>query len=286
MSFNVGDIVGRKSYDVDVHFRIISIDRNEQIAELKGVDMRLFADSPLGDLVKIDDGTRGRKQMEEEERTSSSLQEIKHKREYGESYFELPGRVLHMDGDQTYLKKCMEVYRELQIPVYGIHVPETEMPKRLLSLLKQIQPDILIMTGHDAYSKSKGEKDDINAYRHSSQFREAVHKAREYERNRDQLIIFAGACQSHFEALISAGANFASSPERVNIHALDPVFIVEKACYTPINQIISVRQILYYSVTGSSGLGGIDTRGTLRVGKPGIQEDDDDASDDQDVYDI
>ena len=38
----------------------------------------------------------------------------------------------------------------------------------------------------------------------------------------DQLVIFAGACQSHFESLIQAGANFASSPSRVNIHALRP----------------------------------------------------------------
>ncbi len=28
---------------------------------------------------------------------------------------------------------------------------------------------------------------------------------------------FAGACQSYFEALISAGANFASSPARILI---------------------------------------------------------------------
>ena len=35
-----------------------------------------------------------------------------------------------------------------------------------------------------------------------------------------RLIIVAGACQSHFEALLQAGANFASSPGSVLIHAL------------------------------------------------------------------
>ena len=43
---------------------------------------------------------------------------------------------------------------------------------------------------------------------------------------------FAGACQSHFEALIRAGANFASSPSRINIHALDPVYVVGKISFT------------------------------------------------------
>lgn len=268
MSFKVGDIVGRKSYGVDIHFRIIGIEPITQQAELKGIDIRLFADAPIEDLVRIDDETRDKFRELDDHRTSSSVQEIKQHREQGEAFFELPGRVLHMDGDANYLKKCMDVYRELSIPVYGIHMPEKEMPERVYELLDHIKPDILIMTGHDAFSKSKGSKNDLKAYRHSSYFCQAVKRAREYERHRDHLIVFAGACQSHFEALISSGANFASSPERVNIHALDPVFIVEKACYTSIDQIISVKQILHYSVTGSSGLGGIDTRGTYRIGKP------------------
>ncbi|GAA0353380.1 sporulation peptidase YabG [Bacillus horti] len=275
MSFKVGDIVGRKSYQVDIHFRIIAIDHKTQEAELKGIDMRLFADAPLEDLVRIDDDTRDKLRELDEQRTSSSVEQIKQDRESsegeGDGFFELPGRVLHMDGDANYLKKCMEVYRELNIPVYGIHMPEKEMPDRVTELLNQLRPEILIMTGHDAYSKTKGERNDLKAYRHSSYFCEAVKLAREYERHRDNLIIFAGACQSHFEALISSGANFASSPERVNIHALDPVFIVEKACYTSIDQIINVKQILHYSVTGSSGLGGIDTRGTYRMGKPKLK---------------
>lgn len=271
MSFLIGDIVGRKSYGVDIHFRIVAINPYTKEAELKGIDMRLFADAPLDDLVLIDNETRDRFRELDDHRTSSSVEEIKLRREQEETFFELPGRVLHMDGDANYLKKCMNVYRELNIPVYGIHMAEKEMPERVYELLDQIQPDILIMTGHDAFSKSKGAIQELKAYRHSSFFCDAVRRARDYERNRDNLIIFAGACQSHFEALISSGANFASSPERVNIHALDPVFIVEKACYTSIDQIINVKQILHYSVTGSSGLGGIDTRGTYRIGKPKLK---------------
>jgi spore coat assemly protein len=130
MPFKVGDIVGRKSYGVDVHFRITAIDEQTQLADLKGIDVRLYADSPLEDLVMIDDDTRGDKEKSEEEKTYNSLRELRQKREFGE-YFELPGRVLHMDGDSTYLKKCMSIYKELNIPAFGIHLPEVEMPLRV-----------------------------------------------------------------------------------------------------------------------------------------------------------
>ena len=97
---------------------------------------------------------------------------------------------------------------------------------------------------------------------------EAVIKAREYEPNRDDLIIFAGACQSHYEALIDAGANFASSPGRVLIHAFDPVFLAEKLAYTSIFDALSLRDILSNTITGTEGVGGIETRGCLRLGYP------------------
>lgn len=268
MSFKVGDLVARKSYNEDVHFRIIAINHMNKEAELKGVDMRLWADAPLSDLVKLDQNKRGQREEQDDEQTSSSVQQLKRGREPGGSFFEVPGRVLHIDGDVNYLKKCLKVYRELEIPVYGIHVPESDMPERIYPLLSYIQPDILVLTGHDAYIKSKGSRHDIDAYRHSNYFKEAVVRARQYERNRDDLIIFSGACQSHFEALIEAGSNYASAPERVNIHALDPVYIVEKACYTSIRDIIDLNEVLRYSISGKSGIGGIDTRGTFRSGTP------------------
>lgn len=272
MRFQVGDIVGRKSYASDVHFRIISFNKQTKEAVLKGIDMRLIADAPLDDLVKINEETRDSLLEREEQQTSSSVKEIKQQREQENSFFRLPGRVLHLDGDPNYLKKCLDLYRELNIPAFGVHVPEVDMPERVRGLLEKVKPDILVLTGHDAFSKSKGKKSDLHAYRHSAYFKEAVIRARQYEKNRDNLIIFSGACQSYFEVLIHAGANYASSPGRVNIHALDPVYIVEKACYTSINKIINLQEVLQYSVTGSSGLGGIDTRGTHRLGKPSLKD--------------
>jgi len=81
-------------------------------------------------------------------------------------------------------------------------------------------------------------------------------------------VIFAGACQSHFESLIFAGANFASSPQRVNIHALDPVNIVSKISFTPFMENINVWDVLRNTLTGEKGLGGVETKGVLRTGMP------------------
>ena len=50
MLFNIGDLVTRNSYNNDVVFKIIDIDND--IAILKGVNIRLCADSKLDDLKK------------------------------------------------------------------------------------------------------------------------------------------------------------------------------------------------------------------------------------------
>ena len=99
----------------------------------------------------------------------------------------------------------------------------------------------------------------------------AVMIARQYERDRDALIIVAGACQSHFEALLQAGANFASSPARVLIHALDPLYIAAKAAYTSIRETIDVFEVIDNTYSGMDGLGGIETRGSYRRGLARIQ---------------
>ena len=75
---------------------------------------------------------------------------------------------------------------------------------------------------------------------------------------------------SNFEKIIEAGANFASSPNRMLIHALDPVFIVESIAYTPIDRTVSLKDIIKHTVTGTDGVGGIETRGQLRRGYPRV----------------
>jgi len=285
VSIKIMDIVGRKSYQCDIVFRIIDIkeEYGQKLAVLYGEDVRLIADAPYEDLVSINKPMQRKISQEFEFLKEQSLELfrqdvhlLRQKQEYMATnaynkqmnYFQLPGKVLHLDGDPAYLKKCLTLYEKIGIPVTGIHCDEKEMHKKIGKLLDYYRPDILVITGHDAYSKTMGEKQDINAYRHSKYFVQTVREARKKMPNLDQLVIFAGACQSHFESLIHAGANFASSPSRVNIHALDPVYIVAKISFTPFMERVNVWEVLRSTLTGEKGLGGIETKGVLRTGMP------------------
>ena len=93
-------------------------------------------------------------------------------------------------------------------------------------------------------------------------------KAREYESSHEKLIIVAGGCSSYYESLITAGANFASSPKRINIHALDPAIIAAKMSLSDINKDIDLKEILEKTKYGKDGIGGIITKGTMYVGYP------------------
>lgn len=285
MGFKIKDLVGRKSYGCDILFRIIDMkEKNgKQIAILFGEEYRLIADAPLNDLILIDH--RKKIEMTKEYRSleensfrlfQQELERLKYEQEYDSTngyeyspnYFQLPGKVLHIDGDPNYLEKCLNLYKKIGVPITGIHCDEKEMPYQITPLLEHYRPDILVITGHDSYSKAKGTIEDLNAYRHSKYFVQTVQQARKKIPHLDQLVIFAGACQSHFESLIYAGANFASSPSRVNIHALDPVYVVAKIAFTPFMERINVWDVLRNTLTGEKGLGGVETKGVLRVGMP------------------
>ncbi len=278
----------RKSYNHDVLFRIASIDK--AMVRLYGEEYRLEADAPIDDITKIEkrDLEKRRKKEKEKEEFSYRLfyqdyQLMKEKREYAATdgyqhdakYFQIPAKVLHLDGDSMYLRKCIGLYQRLGLHVHGVHLHEKEMPNEIVPLIKKVQPNIIVITGHDSFSKHKGTKSDLRAYRHSKYFVEAVREARRLIPDLDQLVIFAGACQSHFESLIRAGANFASSPMRINIHALDPVYIAAKIAYTPFLERVSVWDALRNTLSGEKGMGGIETKGLLRTGMPYIEEDDD-----------
>lgn len=279
------DLVGRRKYNCDILFRVIDIQEmnGQKLVVLYGADIRLVADAPYDDLVVINQNQRSK--ITEEYRTleeqsyrlfAQDIDLIKQRQEYeatggyvkSSNYFQIPGKVLHLDGDAAYLEKCMTLYEKIGVPVTGIHCNEKEMPNQIGKLIDRFRPDIIVITGHDAYSKAKGKMNDINAYRHSKHFVQTVKEARKKIPHLDQLVIFAGACQSHFESLIYAGANFASSPSRINIHALDPVYIVAKISFTPFMERINVWDVLRNTLTGEKGLGGIETRGVLRTGMP------------------
>ncbi|WP_040953029.1 sporulation peptidase YabG [Gorillibacterium massiliense] len=278
-----GEWVMRKSYGGDVTFAIHQI--NGRLAILKGVDVRLLADAPESDLIPVDPANLAQNVELDRKRKERSIRQFGRLRRHNEqnvrsggklvphnSYFEVPGRVLHLDGDQHYLQKSMQLYKELRVPAAGYFVSEGNMAAALRRLLPELQPDIVVVTGHDGILKQRREKDifNLSSYKNSHNFVNAVKVAREYDRSRDSLVIVAGACQSHFEALLQAGANFASSPRRVLIHALDPLYIAAKVAYTPLRETVEIADILPHTLSGLEGLGGLETRGVYRIGLPRV----------------
>lgn len=254
MHFNIGDIVSRNSYNNDVVFEIIAI--NGDVAILKGTFIRLYADAPLSDL-KIDDNNRD----EYEPSTEDLLLDR-------DEYFYLPGKILHIDGDEDYLNKSLDFYKKAGVLAIGICVNESELPNKIEKLLKENKPDIVVITGHDAYYEKMGSSNNINNYKNSKYFVRAVQIARDYEKAHEKLVIIAGACQSDYEDIIKSGANFASSPKRVNIHALDPALIATTVALTDKNKELNLKELLNKTKYGKNGMGGLIGNGMMYVGYP------------------
>ena len=251
MKFLVGDYVTRTSHNNDIIFKITRIEGN--IAYLKGLNVRLEADSLLTDLVMSKEHNSS-----DEDIISKSVRDISLDRS---DYFYLPGVILHIDGDEEYLDRCMTFYEKMHVKANGVYIPEVEMSSRINSLLDEYHPDILVLTGHDAFYKQ-------DKYQYSSNYIDSVREARKYEKNQDKLIVIAGACQSNYEDLIRAGANFASSPKRINIHALDPAVIAVSIAFSDKNKSIDLLPLIEKTKFGSDGIGGIITSGTMYVGYP------------------
>lgn len=287
--FKIGDFVSRLSHHKDILFQIEDVyhQNNMPMALLKGVDLRLRADAPVDDLeaVSVTDVNHFRQKYV---RKSTELMRNIEKRRHNtiDSFlsrakinykrpemtemeiFEMPGTVLHLDGDREYLDLCLATYRQLGLKAHGFFVPEAEQANVVKDYLSEYAPDILVITGHDGFLRGRKNFSSLESYRNSKSFVRAVRRAREYAPGRDDLIIFAGACQSHYESLIGAGANFASSPKRVLIHAYDPVFIAEKVAFTPFNQMVPIKETVRDTITGTDGVGGVETHGRLRLGYP------------------
>lgn len=286
----LGDIVVRKSYGKDVRFKVVDIQviDDKKIFILKGKSIRIIADAFEDDLEVVDN--RYDDMMSQEVRdkickasfnskkyklrdnfnfrsepcNNKSVKNIKKKKfNFGKS-----GKILHVDGDFEYLKKCLDIYEELMVNACGECVEESKQPDVIIDLVEFYAPDIVVLTGHDSMSKNISDYMDLNCYKNSKYFLSSVKKLREYERNLDDLVIFAGACQSCYELLIEGGANFATSPRRVLVHCLDPVLVCSKIFNTSIDKTVKIDEIISETITGFSGVGGIQTRGKYREGFP------------------
>ena len=258
MDINVGDLVTRKSYKHDIVFMVTSIDNN--ICNLKGTNVRLIADSPIDDLEKYHgQNDEDEKEFNERIKPTSVLDR--------NDYFYLPGKILHIDADKDYLDRCLKYYEDMNIWAIGICEKENIVPDKIIEYLEEYNPNIVVITGHDAYDKHHN-LNDLNGYKNSMYFVKSVKNARKYENSHEKLIIIAGACQSDYDELIKAGANFASSPKRINIHALDPAVVASKISLSEITKDIDLKGILDNTKYGKDGMGGIITKGTMYVGYP------------------
>ena len=257
MNFKIGDIVTRKSYNNDTPFIITDIVDN--VCYLKGLNIRLEADADISDLTLYNGDDK------EEIEFIERLKPLDLNRD---DYFYIPGKILHIDADKDYLKRCLTYYEKMNIWAKGIVEKEEDIKLHIKDLINEYNPNIVVITGHDAYYNKKGDKSDINAYKNSINFIESVKEASKVEKSHDNLIIIAGACQSDYEELIKAGANFASSPKRVNIHALDPAIIASKMSLSEVSKDIDLKSILESTKYGSSGIGGVKTKGTMYIGYP------------------
>ncbi|EOU1761684.1 TPA: sporulation peptidase YabG [Clostridium perfringens] len=287
----VGDLVVRKSYSKDITFKIIDIKENDEGITyiLKGLHIRIIADSKGEDLEKVEDDFAGDKDKSFDSKMNDIIKKVILSREQKNNQlmtrgseednlkrtekekglvFGRPGRILHIDGDPSYMETCLKAYKQLNLNAVGIAVSEREQPLKILSLVKEYNPDIVVLTGHDGVLKDSKGMLDLNNYRNSKYFIESVKILRNYNSSYDELVIFAGACQSCYESILEAGANFASSPNRVLIHCLDPVLACERVAYTRIDEIVSIKDVIENTITGIKGVGGLQTRGKYREGYP------------------
>lgn len=103
-----GDLVTRKSYNHDTVFKVINI--KENIFYLKGIDMRIYANSPKDDL-------RIYKEKVIEENYLAKLD--KNLILDRDDFFYLPAKILHIDGDADYLKRCLNFYNSAGVLAIG-----------------------------------------------------------------------------------------------------------------------------------------------------------------------
>lgn len=258
MPIKKGDLVTRKSYDHDTLFKVMNIKGN--ICYLKGMDVRLYADSEKEDLVIATKEVQQRLEDDSDSLEGDFLDRSE--------FFYLPGKVMHIDGDAEYLKRCLDYYKKHNILAVGKKISEVDIPNKIRDLLVEYKPDIVIITGHDAFYSKKGDIHDLRNYKNTENFVKAVRECRRYEKSHEKLVVIAGACQSNYEELIKAGANFASSPKRVNIHCLDPAIIATTLSLTERSKTVDLLTLLEKTKYGSDGMGGLIGNGLMYVGYP------------------
>lgn len=269
MRIKKGDIVGRKSYGKDVFFivdNILKTRLNNEFAILKGLNIRIMADSPTDDLEIINKNdvldSIKRSDIDLEERIKIAKNKVNNTLKRQKIY---TGKILHLDGDRKYSEKSARYYNRVGLNAIVKNIAENKQANVVIPLLNKYNPDILIITGHDAMLKNGSNYNNIYNYRNSRHFINTVKEARKWAINSDKLVIFAGACQSFYEGIISAGADFASSPARILIDFIDPLIVAEKIAITEEYRFVTSTEISREIKEGARGVSGIGARGKSKI---------------------
>lgn len=270
-----GDIVGRISYGKDILFSVENVIKRrdgKKVAILKGLILRIEADADIEDLELIEKQQVENNMRSLEDKFEDKVKKCAKKRINKDtiekrvflmrSEEKKNGKILHLDGDKRYTDKSIKYYKKLGLEAVVRNVPENRQEYVVMDLLNRYNPDILVITGHDGMIKNGTGYNDIYNYRNSRYFINTVREAKKWvNKTGKDLVIFAGACQSYYEALVAAGANFASSPARVLIDFLDPLVVAEKVATTEDYKYITINDIADELRDGTKGINGIGARG-------------------------
>lgn len=268
-----GDIVGRLSYGKDIAFvveKIVKTHDNKEFAILKGLTIRVQADSYLDDLELMNQKEVEQDVRQLEEKVAKRIQKYAKDKDskqinlFREKTIIYTGKILHLDGDKKYAEKSNRYYKKIGLNAIVRNVSERKQPFVISNLLKRYKPDILIITGHDGMIRKGTKFNDLYNYKNSKYFIQTVEEARKQNLQKD-LVIFAGACQSYYEGLILAGANFASSPARILIDFMDPLVVAEKIAITNNDKFVTIRDIEPELRDGQRGVSGIGAQGKKKM---------------------
>lgn len=269
-----GDIVARKSNNFDILFSVERITRSSngtEIAILKGITIRIVTEAYLEDLVILDDKILNDSlrslDVKIEDRINNFFKKGKEKLEEKEKNFNniKAGKILHLDGDRLYSEKSARYYKKMGLNAVVKNVTENKQHLIVKDYINKYNPDILVLTGHDGMIKTGTKYADISNYRNSKYFTQGVMEARKICPSSNRLAIFAGACQSFFEAIMASGANFASSPGRILIDFMDPLIVAEKIAVTDRNKFVTINDIVNELRDGKKSIDGSGVMGKKRL---------------------
>lgn len=250
--FEVGQLVILKNDKDSNIYKIKEIDKSDIF--LIGYNIRTKIKVNIEDLV-----IAPKKAIDEVSKSQIKIQNaIIKTKPRGKKY--LYGRVLHIDGDEDYLESCMSLYSKVGIKAQGIYIKEKEIPFKIEDILLYLTPDIIVITGHDNFNNE--DIKNIDNYENSKIFGDAIRIIRKHF---SDVVIIAGACKSHFEYLIGKGANFASSPGRINTHTYDPAIVAIKVASTSKNQTVDFSDISKFIEGGRKAIGGVETEGKMKL---------------------